>query len=388
MAESVDASTWRTGGEMSGQVGQFPRLPILLVALFFLPGSLCAQASPTVPQFRRSTQAFPGNDNTWQTAFGDLDGDGDLDGVFASLRAPSYVLVNDGEGRFSLSAQTFPGGMHGIEIGDLDGDGDQDLFFAPLEGRAVPVYLNDGHGEFEATGPFVESSEIVRLVDLESDGDLDAYLLFDTVVYLNDGLGNFTRSTRSVPSMAWFSDLNGDGFVDIARGEWGEGFRVFLNDGTGEFIEHTFLPMSELTFTHIAFADMDGDGDTDAVYMDGVDNQQSPSGVLLNDGTGRFVHTGQLLPAGRFGHAETGDLNGDGYIDVVLQGRDVPAQIWLNDGTGRLVDSGIRLGEGRTGFNHCALADVDNDGDEDIFLTDTFHGNHGLWLNQHMEGSR
>jgi len=353
-----------------------------------MPGSAFAQASPRIPEFRRSAQAFPGNDLTWQTAFGDLDGDGDLDGVFASLDAHSCILRNDGGGRFSLSAQTLPGGMHGIEIGDLDGDGDQDLFFAPLEGRAIPVYLNDGRGEFEATGPFVESSEIVRLVDLESDGDLDAYLLYSSVIYLNDGHGNFTRSSRPLPSMAHFSDLNGDGFVDIARGEWGEGFRVFRNDGTGEFVEHSFLPMTELTFTHITFADMDGDGDTDAVYMSGVYDQQSPSGVLLNDGTGRFVHAGQLLPAGQFGHAGTGDLNGDGSIDVVLQGMDVPAQIWLNNGTGRLVDSGIRLGEGRTGFNHCAVADVDKDGDEDVFLTDTFNGNHGLWLNQLREGSR
>ncbi len=136
-------------------------LAILLAGALFAT-DVSAQVSNRIPEFTKSNQAFPGSDRTWQTAFGDLDADGDLDAVLASLAAPSYLLINDGEGRFTVSGQTFPGGMHGIAIGDLDGDGYQDLFFAPLRGQALPIYLNEGSGGFGALGPYVEPSEIVR----------------------------------------------------------------------------------------------------------------------------------------------------------------------------------------------------------------------------------
>lgn len=359
------------------------RFMLLLTACVgLLAPDASGQLRPAIPDLVRSGQGWPAAGRTWQTAFGDLDGDGDLDAVFANLDAPSAVLLNDGSGRFTASDQSFPRGLHGIEIGDLDGDGDEDLFFAPLRGSTHPVYLNDGTANFEARGPEVGRNELVRLLDVENDGDLDAYLLYSSDLLLNDGSGVFNRSERRLPGMAFFSDLNRDGLVDLVSGEWGKGIRVLLNDGAGAFREHSFLSMPTASVMNVAFEDMDGDGDTDVVYMDGTDDHENPSGILFNDGTGHLSDSGQRLPEGRYGHPCTGDLNGDGTPDVVFQGRDARAQVWLNAGIGRLVDSGIRLGDQDPGWNQCVVADLDGDGDRDIFLTDTRNDNHGLWFNQ------
>jgi hypothetical protein len=57
------------------------------------------------------------------------------------------------------------------------------------------------------------------------------------------------------------------------------------------------------------------------------------------------------------------------------------AQIWLNDGSGTLVDSGIRLGASSDKHESAAVADIDNDGDLDIFLAEGRGGQNTIWFN-------
>jgi MYXO-CTERM domain-containing protein len=85
--------------------------------------------------------ANPGaDDNEVQCA--DVDGDGDLDAVIASLSNEERVLENDGVGNFTLLAAAFtPAGDStlGLDLGDLDGDGRLDAITA--QGEQTP-YLN------------------------------------------------------------------------------------------------------------------------------------------------------------------------------------------------------------------------------------------------------
>jgi len=56
----------------------------------------------------------------------------------------------------------------------------------------------------------------------------------------------------------------------------------------------------------------------------------------------------------------------------------------MNDGIGKYFDSGLRLGE-RYASQGCAIKDIDNDGDQDIFITDYLQGRMAVWFNQLSE---
>jgi len=181
----------------------------------------------------------------------------------------------------------------------------------------------------------------------------------------------------SVPTAG---DLNGDGLVDIFAREVGEGFRTYFNDGSGEFEEHSFIERNGLAPGRARFADIDNDGDIDAVYSSG-ESRSLPYGILLNDGAGILVDSGQTLATTINGRIGIGDLNNDGWVDLVFTGWIGPCQVWMNDGSGRFTDSGIRLGEGG-GWSNCVVADVDNDGDNDLFVAGYDRVANALWLNQ------
>jgi len=367
------------------------RLKKTVSVILFLAISIFISAQPAVkaPDFKRSNQIFSESNGNWEATVEDLNGDSYLDLVITSIGTETAVFFNDGKGLFSKSKQLFQPELHGIAVGDLDNDGDKDLFFTALrKNQSSPVYLNDGKGvfqKFNIAAP-IESGEVVKLTDIDNDGDLDAYLLWGESLYLNDGKGNFTKSRTNLPGYNFF-DLNGDGFIDNIGAVPGEGFKIFLNDKKGNFPEYYFLPKKDLSFCYLGFADLDNDKDIDIIFSNGTDEEIYPAGILLNDGTCRFTDSGQKLSKAAFGYIGTGDLNLDGFIDIIITDMLNPAKIWMNTGNGKFIDSGITLGEG--GFwNNCIVKDFDNDGDLDVFITKARDGNCGLWLNQLKENKQ
>ena len=96
---------------------------------------------------------------TNQLTIGDLDGDGDLDIVFANggnfsspgPLLPQRVYINDGSGHFtdqSAGRLNFFGLCRGVELGDIDNDGDLDMIFAQDFNRLPALFVNDGAGFF------------------------------------------------------------------------------------------------------------------------------------------------------------------------------------------------------------------------------------------------
>lgn len=77
----------------------------------------------------------------------DLDADGDLDMVVANEFKPNILLLNDGQGRFSLASERLPRTSHDSEdigIADFDGDGDPDIVIVSEDDQTNELYLNDG----------------------------------------------------------------------------------------------------------------------------------------------------------------------------------------------------------------------------------------------------
>ena len=376
------------------------RLSILLcISLSLLSVVLGAVCQETAEEAVKAVSFIEGGRygfaRTFQVALGDLDGDGDLDAVFANIPARSEVWMNDGNGRFTNAYKNIGDKARGMGIGDLDGDGDLDLLMSPASSSDPSrVYLNDGSGGFTVAAQDLGDTTIpancMSLFDVEGDGDLDAGIYYplsqrQTRLYLNDGTGRFAATDISLPGIAIWGDLDGDGDVDavcLQHEQGGRGYKVFMNSGNTEFRETQHIEAPSLLFPEgAALGDLDGDGDLDLVGSGGTP-QGSPLTVLMNDGTGVFA----LGPATDFvspsGTITLGDFNDDGAVDAFVSCMEHPLMIGLGDGTGGFVDSGLALDSaGMTGVP--AVGDLDGDGDLDIFTSGygTDGGPNEVWLN-------
>jgi hypothetical protein len=346
---------------------------------------------PPPISFEKSEQTFA-SIPTWKIGLADLDGDLDLDAVFAnSMTNYSQVWLNDGSGYFADSGQELGMFGHGVDIGDLDGDGDPDIILTTHEFVPTRVYLNNGTGAFtELAGAFEETTgHSVDLYDLDGDNHLDAVGETGrggTNIFWNDGGGKFTRSDLSFPRTTIWGDLDQDGAIDLLLKENGVGYATYLNDGHGSFALFWSLDDPEaMDVGGMALGDVDGDGDLDAVVTNGFQQTNSFAGkVLLNDGSGIFTDSSQRLDAVTNAGVSLGDLDNDGDLDLVLTDFENPCQIWVNDGSGTFTDSGFRFGDDQF-YSHALLGDLDEDGDLDIFLS-TFgmeQGPNEIWFNQH-----
>jgi hypothetical protein len=241
------------------------------------------------------------------------------------------------------------------------------------------------------------------LADVDLDGDLDAIAgeVPAASIYRNKGTGilsqhgGFAAKDGNYVVSPAIGDLNGDGYPDVFGGGccggvaiYDDGRRVvdppsdslWFGDGQGEFT-HSDQPFDLFGTKSIALGDLDGDGDLDAFVANGSEGSE-PNAVWLNEGNGRFNHTGQLLGKNDSWAVALGDLDGDSDLDAFVgNGISIGGQantIWLNDGSGHFSDSGLRLGN--AGTRHIILVDLDSDGDLDAFA-----GNDGankIWLNQ------
>ena len=370
------------------------RQPLLLLSLAVAvaaQGPLPVPVLPVKPLYVPQAGLEPSVGGTsWPVRCGDFNGDGRPDLAVGAEDGVVYVEVGLGGGDFG---PVVPGPVptNRSEIsdtawGDVDGDGDLDVLAVRYEPADTHLYVNDGRaGLTDATAasfgalPLVGKFVSVALADLDGDGDLDAVMGCNGPVRLfwNDGLGHFTEDSTRITAIQQATyrlvvvDLNGDGHLDIvaANGGWmaAEPNRVFSNDGQGRFHFVTDLPGGAYASFSVAAGDIDGDGDLDLV----VANAVVPDVLLRNDG-GVFTDVSARLT---FNPAETtwncliADIDHDGRNDVLLGGSG-RVSLHHNEGGGRLrLMGGEELPSARVGnVRSLVVADFDGDGDDDLFL--------------------
>jgi hypothetical protein len=296
----------------------------------------------------------------------------------AARQGPAAFTVRDFSAGVNLDDSTDP--TANVSIGDLDGDGDLDLVLAKgrHDGVLDRVLLNDGKGHFTAKdlGTAKDASYSALLADIDGDGDLDVIVSNDSeakVVYTNDGKANFQLAgewgTPDWPTRnATVADLNGDGRPDIIAANRspraGRRSEFCLNDGRGHFPACTELAVGAAT--SIVTADFDRDGHID-IAVPNRDGGQSL--ILYNDGHAGFARTAPFGPnttAART--AAAGDLNGDGWPDLVVGDERVDAFVHLNDGKGSL-QPGLQLKFDRLAAPYSmAIGDLNRDGAADMVI--------------------
>ncbi|MFK7961812.1 MAG: FG-GAP-like repeat-containing protein, partial [Phycisphaerales bacterium] len=196
----------------------------------------------------------------------DIDGDGDLDLVFAnggnfgSPGTPQVlrILINSGlnSGVFVDESVARTGGVtgriRGVAIADIERDGDLDMLLSEDFLEQPRLLINDGTGVFtDETATRIPTGEIsstrAQFGDLDEDGDLDIYInaggtsrfgCGQNRIWINDGNGVFSDQTNSrhpigkvcEPMDVILGDLDGDFDLDVRTGNRGSNnSKVYLN---------------------------------------------------------------------------------------------------------------------------------------------------------------
>ncbi len=298
------------------------------------------------------------------------------------------------------------GNDHAIAWGDYNNDGWTDMYLGTYDsGKGVYLFKNNNGVIFEnANIPNVAMWWPGIFIDYDNDGLQDLYsAMAGGHLIRNQGNGTFlnqdslldTYNTQSECSV--WADFNNDGRTEFYRTGWevapeGPYFpdaRWLWNKTTSHFDLDWIQPSNPKAGRGVTCADFDEDGDQD-IY---VSNYRIANNYLwINDGLGNFtdkaaeynvandgVGGSSTYPGGHTIGSSFGDLDNDGHLDLVVgnfahssasQDRPMfyrnrgPAGNWYFEDKSSSV--GLPYVESHASP---ALADFDNDGDLDFFIT-------------------
>lgn len=321
------------------------------------------------------------------------------------------------------------GWTHRVELADLDGDGDLDLIFANGGNYSTAgspelnaAWQNNGDGTFtdvsDAVFAEADLTRVIKARDLNEDGHVDlvigaTYGAPSKLLLGGPGL-TFTEAPERLPGTAdslgdlEFGDVDGDGDLDIVVVDWGDGdglnntggaAKIWLNDGSAHFSVGEGIPQVSIRMSwDLELVDIDNDFDLDLLVASKVGLRNE---LFINDGSGKFTGAPERLPQfigtegfeamdmNRDGEPEANnydfeaaDLNGDGFLDLItVNDGDLvdPADMFhrrehilFNDGEGGFFNATPQVwpNDQNTGWDDNAVVvfDLDSDGDPDFLL--------------------
>lgn len=389
------------------------------------PATATPPDAPT-PRFRFVKDAFPG-DTFWTeaTTLADVDGDGDLDVLFARGEGWTEPGRKHQNGLYLNLLETKPltfedrsverfgyceSHARDVIAADVDSDGWIDVLFANGFNTAPP-YLHVNRGA-EKPGYFRLESDVRGLTealssasadfgDVDNDGDLDL-VISDTGpnwpglpggaprLYRNDGAGRFSEDAARFPATVktthmgvGLSDLDGDFDLDFfgpnKPDEHQLGHYLMWNDGMGAFVNAAADQLGPTTGAvyEADDADLDGDGDQDLFFTSLAKVEVEGQRNRFPFGEGPMRNTLKEIGVARFetmtalGQDDDNDLvflddDQDGDLDVIVSSLGPFEKLHRNLGELRFeIVRGV-IEEVKDPSLDLAIGDLDNDGDEDL----------------------
>ncbi len=312
----------------------------------------------------------------------DYDNDGDLDLCTSNYDVGVRMYRNDGNFTFSevtsyIGISPLIDRTYGISFADPDADGDLDLYVCLYEGAFEQTpsrnlfYENLGNSSFDEIGMQIgidnsfKASFASTWFDYNNDGNIDLHVVndrsqFDDALYQNNGGLSFmdvatavgVENPDSYPMTTSVSDYNNDGYIDIFMSDIANGsgipgnsgdYRLLENQGGTNFVD--MAPVYNIDTTIFAWgglwADYDNDGYEDLYvatsYIDTLNNPDRTSLLYHNDAGAGFTLmndsiVGDIVCSSY--SAVKGDINNDGFYDIIVQNDNVNPNVLLNSGNG------------------------------------------------------
>lgn len=330
-------------------------------------GNVCyVDVQQTNQQFQR---IYLGNFNggAWAMAVADIDKNGYKD-IIADGQSGIGVLKTNNNGTGATMSWLPSSGffLQNLTFGDFNNDGWIDIFCCD-DNAASHIYLNDGAGNYPSQSNIInfnlpngsDNSGNYGSVwtDFDNDGDLDLYIAKCrqsvsspsdprriNVLFVNNGNGTFTENAAAyninVGWQTWtasFGDIDNDGDLDLMITNHDYASQIFQNNGSGVYTDitaSTGFTVSDITPIESVMEDFDNDGFIDILVTG------SSSRFWKNNGNGTFTRINGLFNNNNMESFAIGDVNHDGWIDVMASYATIYTNpsgiddvIWLNNGS-------------------------------------------------------